>query len=187
MSFRATRGLALWPEVGGLWPAFMGATALGCMGRFGLDAQAVVAASFAVVVIVLSRIDIERRIVPNRIVLPAAVGILAAQIALFPDRALEWTLSALFASLFFLAAHLVSPGGMGMGDVKLGLLLGVALGKSVATAIVLGLFAAAVAAVYLLARDGLAARRTAMPLVPYLAFGALIVVFLDGVELHFPG
>jgi leader peptidase (prepilin peptidase)/N-methyltransferase len=183
MSVRAARGVFVRPQVAVLWPALASAAALGCLARFGVSRTTPVAVVFALVLVALTRIDIEQRIVPNRIVLPAAATVLAAQLALFPERALEWTLSALLASLFFLLAHLVSPGGMGMGDVKLGLLLGAALGKSVGTAIVIGLLAAAVAAVYLVARDGLAARKTAIPLVPFLAFGAFVVLFIDDAEL----
>jgi leader peptidase (prepilin peptidase) / N-methyltransferase len=180
---RAAHGVVVRPRVAVLWPALASAVALGCLLRFGISRTTAVAVVFAVVLVVLTRIDIEKRIVPNRIVLPAAAAVLTAQVALFPARALEWTLSALLASLFFLLAHLVSPGGLGMGDVKLGLLLGAALGRSVGTAIVIGLLAAAVAAVYLVARDGLAARKTAIPLVPFLAFGALVVLFIDDAEL----
>src|SRR4029077_14547678 len=97
---------------------------------FPLD-RALLAAFVAAALVVLSAIDIERGIIPNRIVLPAAGIVLVAQIALFPDRALEWTLAAFLAAVLFLIPHLLARAWMGMGDVKLALLLGAALGWGV--------------------------------------------------------
>ena len=94
-------------------------------------AHVLVLAFFAAVLVALSVIDVRTRRLPNRIVLPAAALVLAAQIAIAPDRALEWTLGALGAFAFLLAAALLNPAGLGMGDVKLALLLGAALGWAV--------------------------------------------------------
>jgi leader peptidase (prepilin peptidase)/N-methyltransferase len=152
--------------------------AAACFARFGLSAHAIVATCFAVVVLVLAAIDIERRIVPNRIVIPAAGAILVAQIAVSPDRALEWTAAALGAALFLLLPLLVYPSGMGMGDVKLALLLGAGLGWAVVPAFVLALLAAFLVALVALARGGLAARKTALPFAPFLALGALVALFI---------
>jgi leader peptidase (prepilin peptidase) / N-methyltransferase len=149
-----------------------------CFARFGLGGEGAVAACFAVVLVVLAAIDLERRIIPNRIVVPAAMLILIAQIALSPDRALEWTAAALGAALFLFLPLLVYPNGMGMGDVKLALLLGVGLGWAIVPALVVGLLAAFVVAVVVLARGGLAARKTALPFGPFLALGALVALFL---------
>lgn len=134
-------------------------------------------ALFLTVLVVLSVIDIERRILPNRIVLPATGLVLTANVVLNPDRALEWVLAGLFAALFLLAAHLFHPAGMGMGDVKLALLLGVALGFSVAVALVVGILAAVPLAILLVVRGGRAARRAVIPFGPFLAFGATVAVF----------
>lgn len=128
--------------------------------------------------VVLAAIDLERRIIPNRIVLPAVVLILAAQIALSPDRALEWTAASLGAALFLLLPLLVYPSGMGMGDVKLALLLGAGLGWAIVPALVAGLFAAFIVALVVLVRGGLAARKTALPFGPFLVLGALFGLFL---------
>jgi leader peptidase (prepilin peptidase)/N-methyltransferase len=130
------------------------------------------------VLVVLAAIDLERRIIPNRIVLPAVVLILAAQIALSPDRALEWTAASLGAALFLLLPLLVYPSGMGMGDVKLALLLGAGLGWAIVPALVAGLFAAFIVALVVLVRGGLAARKTALPFGPFLVLGALFGLFL---------
>jgi leader peptidase (prepilin peptidase) / N-methyltransferase len=144
---------------------------------FGWGAEAVVAACFAMVVLVLAAIDLEHRIIPNRIVIPATAMILVAQIALNPDRALEYIAAALGAALFLLVPQLIYPAGLGMGDVKLALLLGAGLGFAVVPAFVVGLLAAFVASVVILVRGGLAARKTALPVAPFLAFGALVALF----------
>ena len=146
-----------------------------CFARFGVTGRSFVAGFFVSVLVVLSVIDAERRILPNRIVLPAATVVLAAQIALFPDRTLEWVLAALLASLALFLALIAYPPGMGMGDVKLALLLGAALGRSVADALTIGLVAAAVAGLFVIARGG---RRSTMPLGPFLALGSVVALFL---------
>src|SRR5919106_420357 len=80
-----------------------------CFLRFGLTADAFVAALFVSVLVVLSAIDFERRILPDKIVLPSAAVVLAAQFALAPDHWLEWTLGALRPSLFLFVALRAYP------------------------------------------------------------------------------
>jgi leader peptidase (prepilin peptidase)/N-methyltransferase len=144
---------------------------------FGVTPEAFVAAFFCAVLVVLSAIDFERHILPDKIVLPSAGIVLAAQLALYPDRWLEWILAPLGAALFLFAALLAYPKGMGMGDVKLCLLLGAMLGKLVLVALMIGMVAALVPAVVLLARHGSAARKMAIPFGPFLAFGAVVALF----------
>jgi leader peptidase (prepilin peptidase)/N-methyltransferase len=160
------------------YPAVELATAglvAGCFVKFGLSGEAFLASFFCVVLVVLSAIDLEHRIVPNRIVLPAALVVLIAQTALNPSP--EWVLGALGASGFLLVAALAYPAGMGMGDVKLALLLGAMLGKLVAVGLMLGMVAALVPSAVLLARHGAAARKMGIPFAPFLALGALIALF----------
>lgn len=145
--------------------------------RFGLSGKALVAAFFCAVLVVLSAIDAERRILPDLIVLPATAIVLAAQVALFPDRALEWVIAALGASLFLFLALLAYPRGMGMGDVKLAMLLGAALGQTVTVGLMVGMLAALVYSSILFARHGFAARKMAIPFGPFLAFGSLVSLF----------
>ena len=92
-------------------------------------ARPFVGSFFCVVLVAISATDLTHRIVPNRIVLPAAVIVLVAQTVLEPSP--EWPLGALGASVFLLVAALAYPAGMGMGDVKLALLLGAMLGRLV--------------------------------------------------------
>jgi leader peptidase (prepilin peptidase)/N-methyltransferase len=166
--------------IGFRYPAVELATALlvsACFLRFGLSGRAFVATVFASALVVLSAIDAERRILPDLIVLPTTALVLALQIALFPDRWLEWLLASLGASLFLFLALLAYPSGMGMGDVKLALLLGAALGKTVTVGLMLGMLAALVAAFVLFARHGVRARKMAIPFGPFLAFGSLVALF----------
>ena len=148
------------------------------LARFCPSGRFVFAALFISVLCVLSATDIAERRLPNRIVLPAFAVVLAGQVVLFPDRTLEWTFAALGAALILALPLLVNPAGIGMGDVKLALLLGAALGSAVVAALVVASFAAAAYALLLLARDGRAARRAAMPLGPFLAFGAIVALFM---------
>ncbi len=161
-----------------LYPAVELATAglvAACFVRFGLSGEAFLAAFFCVVLVVLSAIDLTHRIVPNRIVLPAALIVLLAQTALNPSP--EWALGALGAAGFLFVAALAYPAGMGMGDVKLALLLGAMLGRLVGVGLMLGMLAALVPSFVLLARHGSAARKMGIPFAPFLALGALIALF----------
>ena len=163
------------------YPAVELVTALlvaGSFWKFGLSAEAAVAAGFCVVLVVLSAIDLEYRIVPNRIVLPAAAVGLVAQTAIHPSP--EWALAALGASGFLLLAALAYPAGMGMGDVKLALLMGAVLGRTVAVALMVGMIAALVPSLYLLARHGSKARKMGIPFAPFLAFGSVVALFSGG-------
>ena len=148
-----------------------------CFLRFGLTADAFVASLFVSVLVVLSAIDVEHRILPDVIVLPSAALVLAAQIALHPENAVEWVAAPLGASLFLFLALLAYPRGMGMGDVKLCLLLGAMLGWNVLVGLMVGMLAALVPAVVLVARHGAAARKMGIPFGPFLAFGAVVALF----------
>jgi len=147
----------------------------GCVWKFGLHAEALVAAFFCLALVAVSATDLEHRIIPNRIVVPTAVIVLVAQTALKPSP--EWAIAAFGASGFLLLAALAYPAGMGMGDVKLALLLGGMLGRTVPVAILLGMVVALLPAVVLLARHGSAARKMGIPLGPFLALGAVIALF----------
>ena len=172
-------------RIGLVYPAVELATALllaGCVLRFGISADALVAGFFCAVLVAVSAIDLEHRIVPNRIVVPAAALVLVAQTALHPSP--EWALGGFGAALFLLVAALAYPAGMGMGDVKLALLLGAMLGRLVAVALMLGMLAALVPSAVLLARHGAKARKLAIPFAPFLALGAVVALFAGHELLH---
>jgi leader peptidase (prepilin peptidase) / N-methyltransferase len=147
----------------------------GCVLAFGLSAEAAVAAFFCAVLVAVSAIDIEHRIIPNRIVLPATVVVLAANTARDPSP--QWIIAGLAASGFLLAAALAYPAGMGMGDVKLALLMGVALGKTVPVALIVGMLAAMIPGIVLFARHGKKARKMGIPFGPFLALGSVVALF----------
>jgi len=138
-----------------------------------------VSAVFAGVLVVLTAIDIERRIVPNKIVLPVTAVVLVAQMVVHPDHRPEYVVATVGAGLFLLLPLLIYPAGMGLGDVKLALLLGAGLGAGVVMAFVVGLLAGFIAAVVILVKQGSAARKTATPFVPFLAFGGLVALFFS--------
>jgi len=147
----------------------------GCVWKFGLSLDALVASFFCAALVAVSATDLEHRIVPNRVVVPAAVVVLLAQTALHPG--VEWLVAGLGVSGFLFAAALAYPKGMGMGDVKLALLLGVMLGRTVPVALMLGMFAALVPSLVLVARHGTRARKMGIPFAPFLALGGVVALF----------
>lgn len=146
-----------------------------CVLRFGLTWDAAVGAFFCAALVAISATDAERHIIPNRVVLPAAAVVLAANTILHPS--VEWTVAGLGAALFLLVAALAYPAGMGMGDVKLALLLGVALGRTVPVALMVGMVSALVPSIVLYARHGSAARKMKIPFGPFLALGGVVALF----------
>jgi leader peptidase (prepilin peptidase)/N-methyltransferase len=134
--------------------------------------------------IAISAIDLEHFIIPNRVVYP--VGI-ASVILLAGAAALEhsWSpfgralLGAIGAFLFFFVLHIVAPGGMGFGDVRLSAVLGLFLGwlggMYVFGGLFLGFFLGAVIGVVLIA-VGKRGRRQHIPFGPFLAAGTTIFV-----------
>ena len=149
------------------------AAALAAATRAGLHVEAVLVVAFVATLAAISVTDIEERRVPNILVLPATGIALLAQGLLHPDRFLECLLAGLGAAGFFFVANLVSDRAVGMGDVKLALLLGVVLGSSILGALFLGGLAAAAVGLVLIARSGLEARKRAIPFAPFLALGAV--------------
>jgi leader peptidase (prepilin peptidase) / N-methyltransferase len=154
----------------------------GCVLKFGLSADAAVAAFFCLALVAVSATDIEHRKIPNVIVVPAGLIVLAADTALHPSP--RFALGALGASGFLFAAALAYPRGMGMGDVKLAFLMGAALGRTVPVAMMLGMVAALVPGVVLLARHGQAARKIRIPFGPFLALGSAVALFAGQPLLH---
>jgi leader peptidase (prepilin peptidase)/N-methyltransferase len=148
--------------------------------RFGPGADALLASGITVVLVVLAMIDLKERRIPNVIVLPAAAITLVAHVAIAPDRSLELTLGALGTALFLLVPAVVAPGSVGIGDVKLGLLLGAALGLETPIALVLAGLATLPVAVFYVAREGRAGRKRAIPFGPFLAAGAIATLLLSG-------
>lgn len=172
-------------RIGWLYPAVELLTAglvAASIAVFGLSGRGLIAAFFCAVLVVISAIDLEHRVVPNRIVVPAAAVVLAAQTAIHPS--LEWALGSFGAALVLFLAVLAYPKGMGMGDVKLALLLGAALGRTVPVAMAVAMLSALLPAVVLFARHGSAARKHAIPFAPFLALGGVVALFAGAPMLH---
>lgn len=130
-------------------------------------------------------IDLEKRIIPNRITGPASVVAIVAGLALDPGGELSRVLSALIAGGVLFIASLIRPAGMGMGDVKLTGMMGLFLGRSVAVALFAALIASVLTGVALATRRGVyAARKTALPFGPYLAFGGVLAALVGDQIVH---
>jgi leader peptidase (prepilin peptidase) / N-methyltransferase len=153
-----------------------------CLVAFGLTLHALAASVFCAALVVITATDLTHRIVPNWIVLPSTV-VVCALMTLW-DPSLEWVVAGVGASLLLFIAALAYPGGLGMGDVKLALLMGVALGRAVAVALPLGMILALVPAVVLFARHGSGARKMAIPFAPFLALGSVIALFAGDALIH---
>ena len=105
--------------------------------------------------------------------------LLDGSLAVEPDRTKEWVIAAFAAGAAALVVALATRGGLGMGDVKLCFLLGAGLGWDVLGALVIGVVAGAVAALAVLARHGLDARKTTIPYGPFLALGGILALFVN--------
>jgi leader peptidase (prepilin peptidase) / N-methyltransferase len=126
----------------------------------------------------ITLIDLEHRLIPNRITLPAAVAALIAAVLLDVSFVPEQLIAGAAAGGFFLLAALAYPRGMGMGDVKLAGMLGLYLGRAVGPAIFAGLIAGVLVGAVIIGRKGAReGRRTAVPFGPFLALGGLVGLF----------
>jgi leader peptidase (prepilin peptidase)/N-methyltransferase len=123
----------------------------------------------------ITLIDLDHRIIPNRLVATGAVAALALLAALDPGALPEHLIAAAAAGGFLLVAAVAYPAGMGMGDVKLAGMLGLFLGRAVAPAMFAALVAGTLVGAVIIARVGAArGRKTGIPFGPYLALGALV-------------
>jgi leader peptidase (prepilin peptidase)/N-methyltransferase len=137
---------------------------------------------FVAALLALAAIDLERRLLPNRIVYPLAVWGLVAALLLDRDALPEHLLAGAGAFLFLYLAALAHPAGMGMGDVKLAGVMGLYLGIAVIPALLVALISGTLAGFGMVLREGAAARKKTVPFGVFLAFGALVGV-LGGGEL----
>lgn len=151
-----------------------GALAGGAVAALGPGWAAVAAAVLLVALVPVVVIDLRHRLIPDVVVLPGAVLAMAAAVAADPGRWWAPGAAALGAAGFLLLPWLVHPAAMGLGDVKLALLIGAALGASVVAALAVAFAAAAALGVVLVARFGARARRMAVPFGPFLAGGAVV-------------
>ena len=137
------------------------------------------------VLVPIALIDLEHRIIPNKITLPAAIAAVAIGAALDLKGVPEQLIAGAAAGGFLLAFLLAYPRGMGMGDVKLAAVLGLFLGRSVAVAILAAVLTGTVVGALVMARVGVEkGRKTAVPFGPFLALGGVIGLFAGPAIIH---
>jgi leader peptidase (prepilin peptidase) / N-methyltransferase len=163
------------------YPLVEALTAVLCVGAVLAHHTATgIALSVALILILVpaALIDLEHRIIPNRLTALGAVLAIVLGTALDPAGEPEHLIAGAAAGGFLLLAALAYPGGMGMGDVKLAGVMGLFLGRAVAPAILIALLAGVLVGAVIIARKGAhEGRKTAVPFGPFLAFGALVAVF----------
>jgi leader peptidase (prepilin peptidase)/N-methyltransferase len=130
--------------------------------------------TFCALLVVVTLTDLERRVIPNAVLLGGAVIALAIVLATDPGSLGTRAISAVAAGGFLFLVALAYPRGMGMGDVKLAAVMGLYLGRSVAPALVIGFAAGALVGLALIARRGASARKQAVPFGPFLALGGIV-------------
>jgi leader peptidase (prepilin peptidase) / N-methyltransferase len=164
------------------YPLVEALTAALCAGAVLAHSSAsAIALSVALILLIVpaALIDLEHRIIPNKITGPGAVLALGLGLGLDPGGEPARLIAALAAGGFLLVAALAYPGGMGMGDVKLAGMIGLFLGAAVAPALLIALISGVAVGAVVIARKGArAGRKTAIPFGPFLAFGALIATFV---------
>jgi leader peptidase (prepilin peptidase)/N-methyltransferase len=148
----------------------------------GASAELLLDLPFAAMLIAVADIDIEHRIVPNRILAPMAVWAVAATAVVEPGKLPELLIAGAAAFTFLLLAALAYPAGMGMGDVKLAGVMGLYLGVSVAPGMLIAFLTGSVVGVAIMLRHGAGARKKGVPFAPFLAVGGLAAL-LAGPEL----
>lgn len=145
--------------------------------KYGFTMEGITLAAYSCILIIIFFTDLEKMLVLNVVVLPAAVFALVFSIFL-PDVGI---LSAIYGTLvatgIMLLVYVISRGGMGEGDVKLAMFIGAANGfPLVLAALFIAIVASGALATFLLVTK-LKKRRDAIPFGPFLATGALITMF----------
>jgi prepilin signal peptidase PulO-like enzyme (type II secretory pathway) len=158
---------------------FVGAALVaGCLVEFGATLHGFCASVFCLALVIVSATDLEYRLIPDRVIGPASLIVLAGMTIAEPSP--RWAIAAFGAFLFLLVFSLISPQGMGMGDVKLAFLMGAALGPPVAVALVLASLLSLIPSIFILIRYGRAGRKVGFPFGPFLALGSVLTLFLYG-------
>src|SRR5437588_2702226 len=148
----------------------------------GLRDDLVVELPFAAMLIAVAGIDLEHRIVPNKILVPIAVWAVGAGAVVHAHALPELLGAGAGAFAFLLVAALIHPGGMGMGDVKLAGVMGLYLGVTVIPGLFIAFLSGSLVGVAMLARHGAKGRKQGVPFAPFLALGG-IAALLAGQQL----
>jgi leader peptidase (prepilin peptidase)/N-methyltransferase len=148
----------------------------------GFDDDLILELPFVAALIALAGIDLDHKLLPNKIVYPLAAYGVIATLLVDRDDLVENLVSGAGAFAFLLAAVIAYPRGMGMGDVKLAGAMGLYLGAAVIPALLVAFLSGSVVGIAILAREGAAARKKAIPFGVFLALGGIVGV-LAGPEL----
>jgi len=148
----------------------------------GVDDDLLLELPFVAALIALAAIDFDHKLLPNKIVYPLAVFGVVATLLVDSEQLAENLIAGAGGFLFLFLAVLAYPRGMGMGDVKLAGAMGVYLGASVIPALLIAFLVGSVAGIAIIAREGAAARKKAVPFGVFLAIGGIVGV-LAGPEL----
>ena len=144
--------------------------------EFGVSLTLLLALVLISAPIPLAVIDLEHRLLPNAIVGPAALAGLVLSILANPAGWWTYPLSAIAVASALLGLALIYPSGMGMGDVKMGGMLGAFLGPYAALAVFLGALIGAITGGLVMAA-GKMHRRSALPFGLFMALGGIISLF----------
>jgi len=150
----------------------------GSFAAFGFGTRALIGAVFCPALVLLAAIDAQHGLLPNTIVLPTTLAVAVILLAGAPSFFPKHLIAAVALGGFFFAFALIFPGSMGMGDAKLGFLMGMALGSRTLAAAIYACAGLLVAALYVLATRGASARKDVIPFGPFLAVGGIIAFFL---------
>jgi leader peptidase (prepilin peptidase)/N-methyltransferase len=156
----------------------------------GFDDDLVLELPFVALLIALAAIDFDHRILPNVIVYPMAVYGVIATLLVDSGDLVENLIAGAGAFVFLLVAVIAYPRGMGMGDVKLAGAMGLYLGLSIIPALLAAFLSGSVVGVYIIAREGAAGRKKAVPFGVFLALGGIVGVLvgpelIDAYRSHF--
>lgn len=143
----------------------------------GADRDAVLPLALLALLVPIALIDLDRRIIPNRLAGPGALLAVGLGAVLLPSFLPEQLIAGAAAGGFLLLAALAYPAGMGMGDVKLAGMMGLFLGRSVGVAMLVALLAGTLVGAAVIARKGAReGRKTAVPFGPFLALGGVVAM-----------
>jgi leader peptidase (prepilin peptidase)/N-methyltransferase len=166
-------------RISGRYPAVEALTGIlfaGAAYEFGMGYALLSALILISVLIALAGTDLEHRLLPNVIVGPAAVVGFALSVLAAPERWWLYLLSAAAVAGGLLLLAIAYQGGMGMGDVKMGGMLGAFLGPYAALAVFVGALCGALTG-GLLMGAGKMRRRSALPFGSFMAIGGLVSLF----------
>ena len=144
--------------------------------QIGIEPQLAPALLLTALIVPASVIDINHRIIPNLINYPGAVLVFVVACIAQPDRIAEFAISGILCFLFLGTAWLISPRGMGLGDVKMALMIGLGLGSAAFLALFMAFMASTALSMFLIATRGRKGLKVGVPFGPFLAFGAIVAL-----------